>query len=162
MIHHIYASGRHVCLSRKSKSISTQHLSSNVVYICSISWLLADKWSDLSQAEKKITVAKSKQIQKMATILHKLTTFDHSHFVNLHRFDNSYFLLCLRWIMWFMSQQPKTDTDVEHLSESDEKQLLWGFYINEAGCRKTVAIIKVISRAQSTNRWVNFGFQKTD
>ena len=31
-----------------------------------------------------------------------------------------------------MSQQPKTDTDVEHLSESDEKQLLWGFYINEA------------------------------
>ena len=56
----------------------------------------------------------------------------------------------------------KTDTDIEHLSESDEKQLLWGFYINEAGCRKTVAIIKVISRAQSTNRWVNFGFQKTD
>ena len=29
--------------------------------------LLADKLSDLSQAEKKITVAKSEQIKKMAT-----------------------------------------------------------------------------------------------
>ena len=75
MIHHIYASGRHVCLSRKSKSISTQHLSSNVVYICSISWLLADKLSDLSQAEKKITVAKSEQIQKMATIFTQSDNF---------------------------------------------------------------------------------------
>ena len=75
MIHHIYASGRHVCLSRKSKSISTQHLSSNVVYICSISWLLADKLSDLSQAEKKIIVAKSEQIQKMATIFTQSDNF---------------------------------------------------------------------------------------
>ena len=69
MIHHIYASGRHVCLSRKSKSISTQHLSSNVVYICSSSWLLADKLSDLSQAEKKIIVARAELINILHTVI---------------------------------------------------------------------------------------------
>ena len=41
-----------------------------------------------------------------------------------------------------MSQQLKSDTDVEHLSESDEKQLLWGFYINEAGCRRPLRSLK--------------------
>ena len=38
-----------------------------MVYTCSSSWLLADRLSDLSQSEKKITVAKAKQIQTVAT-----------------------------------------------------------------------------------------------
>ena len=38
-----------------------------MVYTCSSSWLLADRLSNLSQSEKKITVAKSKQIQTVAT-----------------------------------------------------------------------------------------------
>ena len=41
-----------------------------------------------------------------------------------------------------MSQQLKTDTDVEHLSQSDEKQLLWGFYIIGAGCRSPLRSLK--------------------
>ena len=41
-----------------------------------------------------------------------------------------------------MRQQPKTDTDVEHLSESDEKQLLWGFYINEAAAGRPLRSLK--------------------
>ena len=36
-----------------------------VVYICVSSWLLANKSRDLSQAEKKITVVKPEQIQRM-------------------------------------------------------------------------------------------------
>ena len=39
-----------------------------VVYICSSSWLLAVESRDLSPAEKKITVAKPEQIQKMTII----------------------------------------------------------------------------------------------
>jgi hypothetical protein len=39
-----------------------------VVYICSSSWLLAIRSRDLSQAEKKITVAKGEQIEKMTPI----------------------------------------------------------------------------------------------
>ena len=35
-----------------------------VVYICSSSWLLAGGSRGLSQAEKKVTVAKAEQIKK--------------------------------------------------------------------------------------------------
>jgi hypothetical protein len=46
-----------------------------VVYICSSSWLLADKSRDLSQAGKKITVAKVEQIYKMTAIFTKNDNF---------------------------------------------------------------------------------------
>jgi hypothetical protein len=39
-----------------------------VIYICSSSWLLANKSRDLSQVEKKITVVKADQIHKMTII----------------------------------------------------------------------------------------------
>ena len=45
-----------------------------VVYICSRIWLLAVGSRDLSQAEKKITVAKAEQIQLFSL---KMTIFDH-------------------------------------------------------------------------------------
>ena len=48
-----------------------------MVYICSSSWLLADKSRDLSQAVKKITVAKVEQIKEWQVFLLKMTTFDH-------------------------------------------------------------------------------------
>ena len=88
-----------------------------VVYICSSSWLLALRTHDLSQAEKKITVVKPEQDSKMHNHFHSnrskivILSENSCHFVNLLRFDNSYYLLSLRYITWFISQQIKAWTN---------------------------------------------------
>ena len=43
-----------------------------------------------------------------------ITTVCSCHFVNLFSFNKPHVCLRLSYITWFMSQQPTTDTDVEH------------------------------------------------
>ena len=93
--------------------------------ICSSFKLLADESRDLSQTENKITVVKVEPIQKMHNHFYsnrsKIVILSENswHFVNLLRFDNNYFLLSLRYITWFISQQIKAWTN-----GVDQRQIL--------------------------------------
>ena len=82
-----------------------------VVYICVSFWLLAHESRDLSQNNCCYKLSKS-------PFFHSKWPFWVKIIVILwicSAFNTSYFCLSLRKITWFMSQQPTTNTDVEHL-----------------------------------------------
>ena len=56
-----------------------------MVYICSSSWLLAGGPHDLTQAEKKVTVAKAEQIKKSKWTFDHWTDADHLYTANVYR-----------------------------------------------------------------------------
>ena len=86
--------------------------------------LLAHESHDLSQAETKISVATSWAnyffSQKMIRLEKKIIILS-ENFCEFAQLLTSYFCLSLRYITWFMSQQPKlTNTDVEQNSKKGQ------------------------------------------
>ena len=92
-----------------------------VLYMYSSYWLLGVESQDFSHADKERTACKDEQIHNMTIIFTengpRLSFFNENswHFVNFHSFASSFFLLSLRKITWFNSQQPKNRPHVEHL-----------------------------------------------
>ena len=59
-------------------------------------------------------------------------------------FKKSYFCLSLRLITWFMSQQPKTNTDVEHQTYHLPNSLFWAVFNLWQGPRIQVTAITAL------------------
>ena len=59
-------------------------------------------------------------------------------------FNKSYFCLSLRLITWFMSQQPKTNTDVEHQTYHLPNSLFWAVFNLWQGPRIQVTAITAL------------------
>ena len=83
-----------------------------LLYICVSFGLFYHELHDLS---KKIIV---------------ITSGNSCHFVNLF----SYFCFSSRYVTWFMSQQPKTNTNVEHLNSKHSQNVMKWFLITNFCC----------------------------
>ena len=91
-----------------------------LLYICARFWLLAHESRDLSQAETKITFVKNRTSSQNGNYFHSKWWFFSNLTISTEKklicsaCNKNYFCLSLRYMTWFMSQQIKTNTDVEH------------------------------------------------